>query len=63
MSGRSIIVTEGVFGGRFVLTFEPRSIAWPSLEFRTHAEALACARQRHAFHGWPIIDRTQENAG
>lgn len=53
-----IVISECVFGGRFVVTFEPRSIAWPSLEFRTYAEAKACADARHQAHDWPIEDHT-----
>lgn len=58
-----IIIGECVFGARYVVTFEPRSIAWPSLEFRTYSEALACAQARHEVHGWPIIDKTEGNHG
>lgn len=53
-----IVINECVFGGRYVVTFEPRSIAWPSLEFRTYGEALACAEARQEAHGWPITDKT-----
>jgi len=63
MSDRSIIISECVFGGRFVVSFEPRSIAWPSLEFRTYGEALSCANARHSFHGWPVIDKTEAAHG
>ncbi len=55
-----IIISECVFGGRYVTTFEPRSISWPSMEFRSYAEAKGCAEARHKAHGWPIEDRTQE---
>lgn len=58
-----IVINECVFGGRYVVTFEPRSIAWPSLEFRTHAEALSCADARHKAHGWPVIDKTGGDHG
>ncbi|WP_140159579.1 hypothetical protein [Sphingobium sp. GW456-12-10-14-TSB1] len=54
----SIVISECVFGGRFVVTFEPRTIAWRSLEFRSHAEALACADAHHKAHSWPVIDKT-----
>lgn len=53
-----IIITKAAIGGRFVVTFEPRSIAWPSLEFRTHGEAVKCANARHEAHGWEVIDQT-----
>lgn len=61
MIERTIIISECVFGGRFVVTFEPRSIALPSMEFRTHADALACAKARQDAHGWNIIDKTGED--
>lgn len=60
---RTIEVHECPFGGRFIVVFMPRSIAWPSLEFRTYPEALACAEARHAAHGWPIIDKTEAAHG
>lgn len=53
-----IKIAKCVFGGRFVVTFEPRSISWPSLEFRTHGEAVKCANARHEAHGWEVIDQT-----
>jgi hypothetical protein len=56
----SIIITKAAIGGRYVATFEPRSISWPSLEFRTHAEALRCAEARQDAHGWSIEDKTGE---
>ncbi|MFB0875328.1 MULTISPECIES: hypothetical protein [unclassified Sphingobium] len=59
----TIVMSECVFGGRYVVTFEPRSIAWPSLEFRAYPDALACARARSAAHGWPIIDKVQAAHG
>lgn len=62
MAERTITINECVFGGRYVVSFEPRSIAWPSLEFRTYADAHACALERHKAHGWPVIDRTEAGA-
>lgn len=62
MTDRSIIISECVFGGRFIVSFDPRSVALPSMEFRTRLDALACANARHAAHGWPVIDKTQEDA-
>lgn len=59
MTDRSIHIDACVFGGRYIVSFEPRSIAWPSVEFRTYEDALACAEARHAAHGWPIIDKTE----
>lgn len=59
MTDRSIHIDACVFGGRYIVSFEPRSIAWPSLEFRTYEEALGCAEACGAAHGWPIIDKTE----
>lgn len=59
----SIVISECVFGRRFVVSFEPRSIVWPSLEFRTYQDAMACAQARHKAHGWPIIDKTEGDHG
>lgn len=56
---RTITINECVFGGRYVVSFEPRSIAWPSLEFRTYDEAKVCANARHAVHGWEIVDKVE----
>lgn len=63
MTDRSIVINECVFGGRFIVSFEPRSVSWPSLEFRTRADALACARARQQAHGWHITDRTEASDG
>jgi hypothetical protein len=57
---RTITIGACVFGGRYVVSFEPRSIAWPSIEFRAYDAARTCADQHHADHGWPIIDDVQE---
>jgi len=59
MNQRTIHINACVFGGRYVVSFEPRSIAWPSMEFRTYAEALGFAEARQNAHGWPIIDKTE----
>ena len=59
MNQRTIHINACVFGGRYVVTFEPRSIAWPSMEFRTYAEALACDDAHSKAHGWPIIAKTE----
>ena len=59
---RTITIAACVFGGRYVVTFEPRSVALPSLEFRTYGEARSCADQRHAAHGWRVIDKTGGDA-
>lgn len=55
-----IIIAKAPIGGRFVVTFEPRAITWPSLEFRSHGEATRCADARHKAHGWTIEDQTEE---
>ena len=58
MSERTMEIHACPFGSRFILVFMPRSIALPSMEFRTHADALACANARKAAHGWAIMDKT-----
>lgn len=63
MSDRKIIISECVFGGRFIVSFEPRSIAWPSLEFRKLEDARACADARQKAHGWLVVDRTEADHG
>ncbi|RYM11020.1 hypothetical protein [Sphingobium cupriresistens] len=55
-----IIIAKAAIGGRHIVTFEPRSISWPSLEFRTHDEAVRCAEARQKVHGWLIEDKTGE---
>ena len=60
---RTIHIRDCVFGSRFVVSFEPRSVAWPSIEFRTYAEARDCANARHSGHGWPIVDHADRGAG
>lgn len=57
-----IIISKAAIGGRFIVSFEPRTISWPSLEFRTHDEAARCADSRHKAHGWPVMDQTAEGA-
>lgn len=63
MSGReeiTIRIDACVFGGRFVVSTEPRAIDRPSSEFRVYAEARACADAMSAVHGWPIDDHTSD---
>ncbi|QHD65743.1 hypothetical protein GS397_00760 [Sphingobium yanoikuyae] len=55
-----IIITKAPIGGRFVVTFVPRAITRPSLEFRSHSDAMRCADARHKAHGWTIEDQTEE---
>ena len=63
MSDRTILIRRWAFGGRYVVSFEPRSIAWPSLEFRTYSKALSCAQQHHRAHGWVIVDQAEATHG
>ncbi|MDZ7895444.1 MAG: hypothetical protein U5M50_11095 [Sphingobium sp.] len=58
MDERTIHIRECAFGGRWIVAFEPRSIASPSLEFRSYGEAQARAHARMCGHGWPIVDET-----
>ncbi|WP_099185220.1 hypothetical protein [Sphingobium fuliginis] len=57
-----IIISRAAIGGRFIVSFEPRTVSWPSLEFRQHGDAKRCADARHATHGWLIIDQTEGGA-
>ena len=54
-----IVITKQTFGLPYTVTFEPRSISWPSREFRSHAEAKGCAEARSKAHGWPIEDQAK----
>ncbi|EZP72339.1 hypothetical protein BV96_01772 [Sphingomonas paucimobilis] len=63
MSERTMEIHECPFGSRFILVFMPRSVSLPSMEFRTHADALACAHARSKAHGWPVIDKTGGSHG
>lgn len=55
-----IIIDKAPIGSRFIVSFEPRTVAWPSLPFRDYGEAKRCAEARHVAQGWPIIDRTAD---
>ncbi|KEQ53067.1 hypothetical protein [Sphingobium chlorophenolicum] len=55
-----IVITKAAIGSRFIVSFEPRTVSWPSLEFRNHREAKSCAEARQAAHSWQIIDQTAE---
>ena len=55
-----IVISRAALGGRFIVSFEPRSVSWPSLAFRAHAEAARCAEARRSAHGWPIIDMASD---
>jgi hypothetical protein len=63
MTDRTIHIRACVFGGRFVVTVEPRTIDLPSSEFRTHADAERHANALAAHHGWPVVDKTGEHHG
>ena len=54
----TIHLGECVFGGRFVVTIEPRRMDRPSREFRTYGEARTLADALHLKHGWQIVDGT-----
>lgn len=58
-----ITINSCVFGGRYIVTVEPRSVAWPSMEFRTFADANKHAQALGAHHGWPVIDQTGGDRG
>lgn len=55
---RQIAIYPCPFGRKFIVTIEPRSIAWPSKDFRSFADASARAQALHDQHGWPVIDKT-----
>ena len=55
---RSISIHSCVFVRRFVVTVEPRSIDWPSREFRSFADADKHAQVLQAHHCWPVVDKT-----
>lgn len=63
MTNRIISINACVFGGRFVVTVEPRTVDLPSSEFRTHADAERHAKALAAHHGWPVADKTGEHHG
>ena len=56
---RTITINECVFGGRYVVTIEPRRIDRPSREFRTYGEARTLADALRLKHGWTVIDETE----
>jgi len=62
MSGRTIHIRACVFGGRYVVVVEPRTIDRPSIECLTIGRARECADNLRAETGWPIIDEMGENA-
>lgn len=63
MKNRMIHLRACVFGGRFVVNVEPRTIDLPSSEFLTHADAERHAKALAAHRGWPVVDKTGEHHG
>lgn len=59
----TILLSECVFGGRFVVSIEPRRIDRPSREFRTFGEARTLADALHLKHGWAVEDKTGGDHG
>jgi len=57
---RTIFIRACVFGGRYVVTVEPRTIDRPSIECLTIGRARDCASNLHAEAGWPVVDETGE---
>ena len=61
MPDRTIFIRACVFGGRYVVTIEPRRVDWPSVECPAIAKARDCAAALAADTGWPIVDKTGED--
>ena len=59
----TILLSECVFGERFVVSIEPRRVDRPSREFRTYGEARTLADALHLKHGWQIEDKTGGDHG
>ena len=53
-----IRLAECVFGGRYVVSIQPRRVDRPSREFRTYGEARTLADALRLKHGWTVIDET-----
>lgn len=62
MTDRTIHIAACVFGGRFVVSIEPRTVVLPSAEFRTIDRARAHASTLSRANGWPIIDNVGGDA-
>ena len=58
-----IHLAECVFGGRYVVSIEPRRVDRPSREFRTYGEARTLADALRLKHGWTVIDETGGDHG
>lgn len=52
-----IIIRPDLWGGRTLVTIEPRQIDKPTQSFRDEAAAVAYAEQLSRIEGWPIVDR------
>lgn len=61
MSNSKIIIAACIFGGRYGVTVEPRTVDRPMREFRSLSEAAAHAERLRQQHGWEIIDQTGGN--
>ncbi|MET0240211.1 MAG: hypothetical protein ABW184_09975 [Sphingobium sp.] len=61
MSDRTIHIRACVFGGRYVVTVEPRTIDRPSIECLTIVLARDAARNLSDETRWPVIDDTGED--
>lgn len=62
MTHRTIVIEACVFGGRYGVVVEPRTVDRPMREFKTYAQAKGCAVDLHAVFGWPIEDRMEGDA-
>lgn len=58
-----IHLAECVFGGRYVVSIQPRRVDRPSREFRTYGEARTLADALRLRHGWSISDKTEARHG
>lgn len=56
-------LAECVFGGRYVVSIQPRRVDRPSREFRTYGEARTLADALRLKHGWSVIDDTGGDHG
>ena len=62
-SGFAIIVAPGLWGRRVEVTVEPPVSSYPLSSFRSHAEAIAVAKDLSRAKGWPIRDHCNANTG
>ena len=59
----AIHLSECVFGGRYVVSVEPRRVDRSSWEFRSYGEARTLADALHLKHGWAVVDTTEARHG